>query len=279
MFSLESAVFLLATLLNGYIIHSQLQKSVLFVFLSILLAVLLVFFNRFSFGFLQQKEHKPFLLIGLFITSFFIQLLVIATGGLFSAFIIALHIFTLAMSVLFQVSSAIVFLLLSVSLLMSTIFFDPQMKVLFASDPWSVVLHGISFLVIIPLAHMLVSTYHLKDKISKMLSENLKTKEMQDESIFRGIGEMVFIADKNLNVIFANEAAKRTLDLETKDIVATNLLTLLTLVSKQDEPATLQTLSIESAIADRSVHLVKGFALRSRLNNKKMPVVLLRYQC
>ncbi len=275
MLTSESAIFLLVSLLSAYIINSQIQKSFLFVMLSILLAVLLVFFSRFQLSFLQQKTHRPAMLISLFLSSFFVQLLVIATGGLFSAFVIVIHLFTLGMSVLFNVSSAIVFLLLSVGLLMSSIIFDPQMKLLFEQDPWSVVLHGISFLVVIPLAHMLVSTYHLKDAVSKMLSENLKNKELQDESIFRGLGEMVFILDKNKKIIFANEAVKRSLNLETVDLVGNDLVAVLPIESQTGAPANSQTLSIDQTLTDKSAHLVKGFSLVPKQGGgRKMPVII-----
>jgi len=272
--SLESVVFLISSLITISLIYFQVPKSSLFVLLSILLAGLLVFFGKFQVNYLQEKEHKIHLLLALWLSSLFIQTLLIATGGFFSAFIIVLHLFTLAMSLILNIRSSILFLLLSVAVLCSMIFFDPQIVILFKQDPWSFLLHGVSFLVVIPLAQMMVSTYHLKDAITKVLTDHLKTKEMQDESIFRGIGEFVLILNKELKVVFANEAMKKSLVLEDDEVMNKNLLDLLPIKAIDGGEVTTQTLSIDQAIADRSAHIVRGFYFASKQGNKKMPVTI-----
>lgn len=272
--SLESVVFLISSLITTSLIYFQVPKSSLFVLLSILLAGLLVFFGKFQVNFLQKKEHKIHLLLALWLSSLFIQILLIATGGFFSAFIIVLHLFTLAMSLILNVRSSILYLLLSVAVLCSMIFFDPQTVILFNQDPWSFLLHGMSFLVVIPLAHMMVSTYHLKDAITKVLTDHLKTKEMQDESIFRGIGEFVLILNKELKVVFANEAMKKSLELENDEVMNKKLLDLLPIKAIDGGEVTTRTLSIDQAIADRSAHIVRGFYFASKQGNKKMPVTI-----
>lgn len=274
MFSIESLIFLISSLISTGLIYFQVPKSALFVILSILLAVLLVFFGRFQLSFLQKKEHSGYLLLALFICSLFIQILLIATGGFFSAFIIVLHLFTLAMSLLLNVRSSIFFLLISVTVLISMIFFDPQTVVLFKQDPWSFLLHGVSFLVVIPLAHMMVSTYHLKDAITKVLSDHLKTKEMQDESIFRGIGEFVLILSKELRIVFANEALKQSLGLENDQLISKDVFSILPIQEANGGEVNRQTLSIDQAIADKSTHIVRGFYFNTKQGNKKMPVTI-----
>lgn len=274
MFSIESLIFIISSLISTSLIYFQVPKSALFVFLSILLAILLVFFGKFQLSFLQKKEHRIYLLMALLVCALFIQTLLIATGGFFSAFIIVLHLFTLGMSLLLNVRSSIFFLLISVAVLASMIFFDPQTVVLFGQDPWSFLLHGVSFLVVIPLAHMMVSTYHLKDAITKVLTDHLKTKEMQDESIFRGIGEFVLILSKELRVIFANEALKQSLGLENDQIISKNLFDILPIQETNGGEVNSQTLSIDQAIADRSAHIVRGFYFKAKQGNRKMPVTI-----
>lgn len=275
MLTLESAVFLLSSIISIGVIYFNLPKNMLFILLSIILASLLVFYNKYPLSYLQQKEHKLPLLFALFLSGLFIQALLIATGGFFSAFIIILHLYTLGMSFLFNVRSAMVFLLLSLGVLISTVVFDTQMQGLFKSDPWSFILHGISFMIIIPLAHLVVSTYQMKDALSKMLTEHLATKEMQDESIFRGIGEFVFIIDKQLKVIFANEAVKKTLELEASEVIGEDIFSVLPLESQTGIPADIKTLSINQAIADKSVHKVKGFSIVPKKNGaKRLPVLI-----
>jgi hypothetical protein len=274
MLSLELVVFLIASLISVGVVYLNIPKNVIFVSLSIIVASMLVLYNKYPISYLQQKENRLMLLLGLFISGLFIQLLLIATGGFFSAFIIMLHLYTLGMSFLFNVKSAMAFLMLSLGVLVTTVIFDSRMQQLFKDDPWSFILHGISFLVVIPLAHIVVSTYQMKDALSKMLTEHLATKELQDESIFKGIGEFVIIADKNLNVIFANEALKKSLDLETAEIVGESIFSVLPLGSQTGIPADMSTLSIEQAIADRAAHKVKGFHIVPKNGGKKMPVLI-----
>ena len=274
MFNFEFAIFLLASMISITLIYLQTPKNILFVFLSMILAFLVVLYSKFPLAYIQLKEHRKLLLIELFVSGLFIQLLLIATGGFLSAFIIILHLFTLGMSFIFNVKSAITFLLLSLFVLIATVLFDSQMQLLFQNDPWSFTLHGISFMVVIPLAHTVVSSYHLKDTLSKMLTEHLATKELQDESIFRGIGELVFISDKNLNIVFANEAAKKSLSLETAEIIGENILAVIPLQSVLGDSANRETLSIDQAITDKSAHMVKGFSILPKKGGRKMPVLI-----
>src|SRR5688572_25847061 len=106
MLSLELVVFLIASLISVGFVYLNVPKNIIFVALSIIVASLLTLYNKFPISYLQQKEHRLMLLIGLFISGLFIQLLLIATGGFFSAFIIILHLYTLGMSFLFNVKSA-----------------------------------------------------------------------------------------------------------------------------------------------------------------------------
>src|SRR4029077_8288995 len=85
--------------------------------------------------------------------------------------------------------------------------------------PWSVVLYFISFIVIIPLAQILTRNYHLKDAVSKMLSEYIKIEERREESILTGLSEMIIVTASDLKILSANNAAERALGLSDSELI------------------------------------------------------------
>lgn len=230
--------------------------------IALLLAVLLIFSSKIIFS--KNKEVKGnkikknhFLL--LFISSFLVQALIISTGGFYSPFLIVLHLYTLGASFLLISKSSISFLGFSVGLLVVNILLNPQMLGLFQEDPGPVILYFVSFVVIIPLAQFLMYSYHIKDALSKILKEYIQLGEKREESILRGLSELVVVTDKDLNILSTNEAAEEALNLPTASIIRHPLLNILPLTDGNGSPATRQALSIDKIIADRATRIIDGF--------------------
>ena len=200
MFSIESLIFLLSSLVSLALIYYKVSSSILQQIILVLLIILIIFFSRFFFSKSKTTLIKQINSILLFLTALTIQLVVISTGGFFSPFLIILHLYTLGASFLFNLSALLTFLILSVGLLGANTLLNQNLKVLFEEDPFSTILYIISFIVIIPLAQYLMKTYHLKDALSNLLTQHLEIGQLREKSIVEGLSEMVVVTDVNLNL-------------------------------------------------------------------------------
>ena len=169
MISLDSLAFFLASLTSLVLIYLKVPTGIFQKAIVVVLIILLLFSKRFI-------STRPSIYHGLFktflvgLSALLVQLLVISSGAFYSPFLILLHLYTLGSSFLLRIGSALSFLVLSLIVLLSATVLNQTLLSLFKDDPGSTILYLVSFIVIIPLAQFLMSTYHLKDTISKILT-------------------------------------------------------------------------------------------------------------
>ena len=254
----EFLAFLLASIVSIFFGLGKIPINTIFEAILAILIVLLVVFNK-SFDIVTRWVH----LAKLFLSALLVQLIIISTGAFQSPFLILLHLYTLGSSFLLKVSSALIFLVFSLIVLISATFLNPILLDLFKEDPGSTFLYFVSFIVIIPLAQFLMSTYHLKDTISKILTENLAIGEKREQSILSGLNELVLVTDKDLKILSFNGAVEKSLDL-SGTIIGENLLSALHLKDKRSNPVTSESLSIDQVLQNRVTYFLKGFELETK---------------
>ena len=257
MFSLEFLAFFLSFLSSLILIYLRASITVSQQIIAALLLILVIISRRTIF--------TKFKIIFLTLSSLLVQLLVVSSGGFYSPFLILIHLYTLGVSFLLKIGSAISFLVFSVLVLIASTFLNQTFLSLFKQDPGSVILYLVSFIVIIPLAQFLMTTYHLKDTISKLLAEHIEIGEKREQSILRSLSELVLVTDINLKILSRNEAVEKTL-IEPGTIIGSNLLSLLHLKNENGDQATLESLSINKVLENRATHVVEGFYLETRLS-------------
>lgn len=226
-----------------------------------ILLVLLISLSKVGNLKFKSGKFDIFQFFLLFLSTLFIQLLVVTTGGFYSPFLILIHLYTIGTSFLLNLQSSIVFLVMSLILLSTDIVVNKNMQVLFRDDPWSVVLYIISFIVIIPLAQILTRNYHLKDAVSKMLSEYIKIEERREESILTGLSEIIVVTDRNLKILSVNNATERALGLSDSELIQKPFLQVFPIKDKDGNLASYEGLSIEQALKDKATRIIEGFYL------------------
>lgn len=260
--SLDFLTFFFASLITLALVYFKVSTTILQQTIAFLLVILILFSKRFLLA--ARVSNKLYRLIFLSLSSLFVQLLVISSGGLYSPFLILVHLFTLGISFLLNITAALSFLIFTLMVLTGSTFLNKTMLSLFQQDPWSAILYFISFLVIIPLAQFLMRTYHLQDTISRILAEQVKLGERREESILQGLSELVFVTDENLKIISANEASERILQVTDEEMRGEYLLDLLHLIDENNTSASLQFLSIDKALADKATHMIEGLRLDTK---------------
>src|SRR5258708_330049 len=268
---------LLSSIVSLLIIYNKIPTRNLQQIIALLLVFLLAILSRFLFS-NSGKINTGWLASSLvFLSSLLVQLLVLSSGGFYSPFLILIHLFTLGASFLLNLPTAISFLFFSVILLFLHIKLDPNILKLFNEDFWSAVLYFISFIVIVPLSFLLMRTYHIKDTLSKILSEHLQLGKLREESILSGLSELVIVTDINMRILYVNSAVEKELGLNGPELLHKYFLEVFPLKDSDGNTATVQSLSIDSALLDKAARMVNNFYFygksRTRVTIQIRPIV------
>lgn len=273
MFSFESLIFLLSTIAILTLNYFRIGNNVFQQITAFLLGLTLIFLTRFIFPRLELLRGRKLRLLLLFLSSSLVQFLVISTGGFYSPFLILLHLYTLGTSFLLNSRSPIGFLILAVIALGVNIFINPQAMSLFQTDPGPVILYTISFIAIIPLANLLIYSYHLKDTLFHTLKEYARIGEKREGSILTGLSEMVIVTDKDFNIISASEAVTKTLKLPTEEIISRNIFNILPLKDVTGTSVSSQNVSAQQITAGVA-QIINNLSFQSKTDNWQRKVSL-----
>src|SRR5258708_7822465 len=230
----------------------------------LLIAVLIIALNRLIFlntKSLSISGLKGFLL---FLCSLLVQLTVICTGGFYSLFLILFHLFALGLSLLLSCRVSFIFISFALLPLIANIFLNDKIMILFRQDPFSTILYLISFITIVPVAQLLASRYHLKDKISQALSAQVASlnKDLNvKQTILEDVNELVFVTDKNMDIISANSAVEKLTSQSSSSLTNKPMLKVILLKDADGNLADRNSFSVDQVIADKSTHIVNDFFL------------------
>lgn len=271
MFSRESLIFLLSSLISLTLIYYKIPTRVLQQIIITLLIAILLFFNRFISSKIRTLLVGWGRLVLLFLIATIVQLVVISTGGFLSPFLILLHLFIIGTSFLLNVRASASFLVFSLVVLVANIWLNHNLFLLFKDDPFSITLYFVSFIVIIPLAQLLSKNYYIKDVLSKILSENLYLGQQREESIVQNLNELVLVTDKNLKILSINQAVEQTVKMLATQILGSSLFDILPIRYKGKDKPSPQNLSIEQILADKTTRIIDDFSL-NRSGMESMPI-------
>lgn len=272
---LDDIAFILGSLLVFGIIYYKLPIANLQQISGVLLVVLLLLLNRLSSSTAKGTASSQLTKVAfLFLSSIFVQILVLATGNFFSPFLILIHLYSLGISFLVSLSLAMLYLLLSIGILIANIYFNATYLKQFKDDPGSIFLYLTSFIVIVPLSFLVSRYYRIKDAVLAVLNKEVKLSSQRQESLFSGVNELVFVTDLSLTIISANQAVERLLRLSEIDLVGKNLLEVITLKDQSGVAATRQSLSIERILVEKSGRIISDYFLYLKLDNKQIPIAI-----
>lgn len=274
MFYLESLVLLISSAISLVLLYYNVPTKNIQQLISVLIIAILILLNRFIFPRTKRGITLWVRLTSLFLGALIVQLIVLSTGGFFSPFLILIHMFALGSSFLLNLPSSVVFLLFSLIVLVANIWWSANLMMLFKDDPFSVALYFASFVVIIPLAQLLNSSYYIKDILSRILSEKLNLGQQREESILRGLNELVLVTDKDLKLLSVNQAVEKVIGLSSPQILNQKLLDILPLKCKDGSRPTPQKLSVPQMLSDRSARIMEDFYLDTELEGARTPVTV-----
>lgn len=198
---LSTGAVALSILNNGVSLTNLIQ---IFSILSLILIIFAKIISVYIKKFINPKLYVFFL----FPAILFIYLLIFATGGISSPFIIIMHFAALALAIFWAPGLSSFFMASNIILLAVSSYFDDSAKAYIAQNPFAAILYGLSFIAIIPLSRMLAREYKGKDYWINFLEKQIATSRSQQEKLLRSLDEIVFVLDKNLNLLYQNDKAK-----------------------------------------------------------------------
>lgn len=259
MFFWEILGLLVTSILSFATIYLQIPSQLKQQIIAVLLVVLLVFVSRIVFANSPLTKKRWFRVFSLSFSSLLVQMLIISSGGMYSPFLPLIHFFTAGVSFIFNITVALSFLAFSIILLFLNIRLDPNINKFFTDDPWTAALLSISFLVMVPISFLIARSYHLKDSLSKILSEHIQMGKIREESILSGLNELVIVTDLNLGVLYLNSQAEKELGFNNSQVMRHHLFAILNLRDPAGNPATAQSLSVDKALVDKAARIVSDF--------------------
>ncbi len=225
----------------------------------LLMIILLYLISPISFAKKITKFVNPSQLyyLILFLSTLLVQLLVISTGAFLSPFLITIQLSALTLGFLVNMKSAFSFLIFSLSNLILYVYLNSNQLNILKDDPGTLLLYILSFVVVIPLAQVITNKYHFKDELSTFLTKKVRL----NESILENLNELVFITDPKSQIISANEAVQKTLDLTNSEIVGKPILEVLKLKDAGGLEVSLNSLSIRSVSLESVTRIVSDLYL------------------
>lgn len=195
------------------------------VVLTLPLIIILYKFSRQSWREFGTRAGKLFFILW---GTIIVQLLVLATGGFQSPFLVLIHLFMLGLSFTFTFSISLLFLLFSLIVIFVDLSSTQVLWTLIYNDPELILLQLVSLIVIVPLAYLTSKQYHMKDTLAKILQIKMRT----TEKIFESIPEIILITDEQFRIISTNDAATRTLQSSRSELIGKPLFDVLFIKDK-----------------------------------------------
>lgn len=275
----EALVIILVSVASGLLIFYRVSILHLHQLTTLTLIITLLYISRSYATRSADLKQRTFnisqktRLILISLTAFLTQLVVISTGGFYSPLLIIIHLYTLGSSFLLHLTTSTIFLVASLGLISGQIFWDQKLLPIFKDDPGTVILYFASFIIIIPLSQFIMSAYHIKDNLSKVLHEYLNISQRREESVLSGLNELVFFTNVRLQIISVNEAVEHILKLQNTDIINKPLIEILPIFTNEGLSADESKFPIESILFDKATRIVKDLNLVTPAS-QKLPVVI-----
>lgn len=199
-------------ILLNYSIKSPfiLQKTIVLPML-----ILLLIIYRVSFSSLRKLINNTNNWIMLATVTIFIQLIILSSGGIKSPFLIFIHLFMIGISLIFNFSVSLLFMVASCVVIALDISSQQNLIMYILNDPYATILQISSLIPILPVSYIISQHYHFKDKLSKMLHSQV----IRDETILANIDELIIITDTKLRILSVNDAVEKAIQKSDNEMI------------------------------------------------------------
>lgn len=188
-------------LLQTDITLATLMQIIAFLIILILVSTRLIFpkiHSKFGVKVAYLIEGFPILL--------FVYLLVLATGGVASLFLLLTHFLALAIAFLLSPQLAVEFIFATIFLLSFHMYFDISAQKLLAENIFAVILYFISYLTLVPISYAIAKEYKVKEEWAKVLEKQIATSQSQEEELLKNITDALIVLNNKFEIVYLNQS-------------------------------------------------------------------------
>jgi hypothetical protein len=202
-------------------------------------------------SFFQINVYFSFVV--LFIATLMVQLLVISTGGLFSPFLILLHLFILGISLLINWRLSVFFIALTAILLGTQILLSPILLYQVMNAPLAMLLNISSLIVIVPFALSITVMYDHKRQMAEKLGKQVRL----NQAILQKINEFVIITKTDLQMVSVNNSLLQALNISSEQIINRPFFSIVNLKDATMHPINSESLEIKKILTEKKAKILK----------------------
>lgn len=221
-------------------------------------------------------EQSAYLIEG-FPVLLFSYLLIFATGGISSPFVVITHFATLAISFLLSPHLALGFVAITILFFGVHVYIDFSAQAYLAESPFAVLLYFIAYLALVPIAYVLAKQYKIKEEWVGRLEKQLATSKRSEEELLKNIVDPVFVLNRSFDIVYLNRAATDLTTISSKDL-GNHFFQLATVKDEAGKVLDDQSLSFVSVLASKEQAVIENiqFARKGgfgRVDLKILPVI------
>jgi len=138
----------------------------------------------------------------------FVYLLILATGGIVSPFLVLTHFLALAIAFLLSPQLAVEFIFATIFLLGTHVYFDTLAQKQLAQNLFVVILYFIAYLALVPISYAVAKEYKFKEEWANLLEKQIATSKTQEEQLLKNIQEAIILINNNFDILYTNQTAQ-----------------------------------------------------------------------
>lgn len=258
----------------------QLTESIESLLQALAVSILVIIIvTRFIIPKFQEKNPSLAYFIQFAPLSLFVYLLVFATGGLASPFLILTHLFAIGMAFLISPGVSMAYVAITAFYIIVNISSDPTARQLISDSPFAVFLYILAYGAILPFSQYIAKIYKQKDAWVSELSQMLVTSKKEEERLLKNIENAVVVISRDLEVSFINKAVSEKFGFSEIDLLTKKVFDILKFRDNGGNNLEGEKLPIAAVISTKNEAKIDRLQLLDksgkyiRINLKILPVI------
>lgn len=199
-------------------------------------------------------------------------LLVLGSGGIFSPFLVLIHVVTFGIGIAVSFSVATAYLIISVLSLAFGIALSPVIRAEFLFEPWIVAINIVSMATLLPIIYIALNRFHLREFVLQQLQEQVALSEIREDIITQNLKESIVVCNKELLILSANHRFRQMTGMEAATLTLQSLFSVVKVWDDDKDPVTTNNFDITHVIEGTETLMKSGYYIQGRAMDKKRRV-------
>lgn len=227
---------------------------------------------------LKGKLKQIVFAIGVTVVVFFINLLVLSSGGIASPFLVVTHFFAIAASFLISPGVSISFILATILIIIPHTFIDPSSGGLTNTSPLITLLYFVAYIALLPVSFTLAREYKIKEEWVNKLEKQIATSKTQEDTLLKNIEDAVLVLNRKFEIMYLNEAVTKLFKY-SNHALGKNFFSLFLIKDKEGRPVEKYNMPFDQILSSKTQSYIENIQIASenqdytRVDLKILPVI------